>query len=95
MDYNNGTYILQRAVWIMRNSRRGSVHTGWIRFGSVSRYLPDNHLFSNSYDNWQPRLGFAYQATQSDVIRGAVGLFFDQWTGVNRRFSNMNGTGLP
>jgi hypothetical protein len=92
MDYDNGTYILQRPVGSCATVGAAPCIPGG--FASVPYLVisPNNHLLNNSYDNWQPRLGFAYQATHSDVIRGAVGLFFDQWAGVEQTILNMNGT---
>ncbi|MCX6615011.1 MAG: TonB-dependent receptor [Acidobacteria bacterium] len=42
--------------------------------------LPDNCLVSQK-NAWQPRLGFAYQATKKTVVRGAVGIFYGSYSG--------------
>jgi hypothetical protein len=37
--------------------------------------LPDNCQYSEKYD-WQPRVGFAWQATRNTVLRGGYGMFY-------------------
>ena len=92
MDYSNGTYLLQRSVGSCETLGAAPCIPGG--FASVAHLVisSNGHLFKNTYDNWQPRLGFAYQVDRSDVIRGAIGLFFDQWAGVEQTTLNMNGT---
>ncbi len=48
--------------------------------------LPDHvvlasggNIYRNVYDNWQPRLGFAYRLSDKTVLRAGVGRFFDQF----------------
>lgn len=53
--------------------------------------LKNHGLFYNSYDNWQPRIGFAYRWKPSLVIRGAYGRFFDNWAAVTQNGQNARG----
>ncbi len=47
-------------------------------------------LVNTDYNNFAPRVGFAYSATQKTVIRSAAGIFYgrDENIGVNRRLTN-------
>jgi len=50
---------------------------GGERFTSSS----DRYSYSPSYNNWQPRIGFAYRAPHDVVIRGGYGIYFSAWRG--------------
>jgi outer membrane receptor protein involved in Fe transport len=91
VDFTNGTYILQRDVPACTTGGKPPCIPGGL--SSVANVIvsPDGHLWRNSYDNWQPRFGFAYQATQRDVFRGAFGLFFDEWAGVRQTVQGIGG----
>ena len=41
----------------------------------------DRYSYSPSYNNWQPRFGFAYRGMQNTVIRGGYGIYFSAWRG--------------
>lgn len=43
------------------------------------------------WDNWQPRLGFAWSMKPRTVLRGGYGLVFDQLTGVNQSWQGTGG----
>jgi hypothetical protein len=91
VDFTNGTYILQRQVAACTTGGAPPCIPGGL--SSVANVIvsPDGHLWRNSYDNWQPRFGFSYQATQRDVIRGAFGLFFDEWAGIRQTVQGIGG----
>lgn len=90
MDYENGTYILQKSVGSCATLNAAPCIPG----GALPAHVvvsSDKHVYQNAYDNWQPRLGFSWQVTRRDVIRGAGGLFFDQWAGVEQHILSLNG----
>ncbi|MCU1224268.1 MAG: Cna domain protein [Edaphobacter sp.] len=91
VDFSNGTYILQRAVDSCSQLGKAPCIPGGL--SSVPNVIvsPDGHLWRNSYDNWQPRIGFAYQVNQRSVVRGAVGLFFDEWAGIRQTVQGIGG----
>jgi len=43
--------------------------------------LPSDSCLNSQKNNWQPRLGFAWQPTEKSVIRGAGGIFVGRWGG--------------
>lgn len=45
---------------------------GGLQFVSGSKRFP----YSRDLNNWQPRLGFAYQATPTTVVRGGYGIIY-------------------
>jgi hypothetical protein len=43
-------------------------------------YFPDPEVYPIDKNNWQPRVGFAYSPTPTQVIRGGFGVFYEkQW----------------
>jgi hypothetical protein len=91
VDFTNGTYILQRNVPACATGGKPPCIPGGL--SSVANVIvsPDGHLWRNSYDNWQPRFGFSYQARQRDVFRGGFGLFFDEWAGIRQTVQGIGG----
>ena len=45
-------------------------------------------IIHDNYDNFQPRIGFAYLLTPKTVLHGGYGRFFDNWAGVTENQSN-------
>ena len=45
----------------------------------------------NTYTNVGPHLGFAYRATPSTVVRGGVGIVYDNWAAVSQMSQNIEG----
>jgi hypothetical protein len=91
IDFNNGTYILQTAVGSCAQLGVPPCIPGGLASQTNVVISPNGHLWQNADDNVQPRLGFALQTSHADVIRGAVGLFFDQWAGVLQHSQAMEG----
>ena len=91
LDLSNGTYILQTAVGSCASLGKAPCIPGGL--GSVANVVvsKDGHLWRNSYDNVQPRLGFSYQANSKTVIRGAYGIFFDEWSSVKQTTQGIGG----
>ena len=52
----------------------------------------DGHLFHTTYDNIQPRVGFAYHLLPRTVIRAGYGRFFDNWAAILQMTQNQQGT---
>ena len=42
-----------------------------------TRYLNDNNVWNNDYNNFAPRIGFAYRLGNASVLRGGYAVFFD------------------
>lgn len=82
IDFKNGDYIIQDNPGSCAQLGVPPCIPGGLSSLSHVVVSPNGHLWHNAYDNWQPRFGFAYKPTDSNVIRGSVGLFFDEWAGV-------------
>ena len=52
---------------------------------TIAQAPPDTPLYKTKYDNFAPRIGFAYQLSQAKgaetILRGGVGVFYDIGTG--------------
>ncbi len=91
IDFNNGTYILQRNSAACGNG----VGAPCIPGGALPAHVvvsPNGKVYHNSYDNWQPRLGLAYRLRPKTVLRASYGRFFDNWAAVTQTAQNYEGT---
>jgi hypothetical protein len=50
-----------------------------------------NHITSPNYNNFSPRLGFAYSVNPKLAIRAGAGVFFDNWAGAIQAAQNARG----
>lgn len=41
----------------------------------------DRYSYAPDYNNYQPRIGFAYRALSNTVVRGGYGIYFSAWRG--------------
>jgi Carboxypeptidase regulatory-like domain len=91
MDFNNGTYILAKVP--PPCSVRG--HVPCIPGdGTLPDHVvvsPNGRIAHNVYDNFGPRVGFAYKMGDETVVRGAFGIVFDNWGGVAQTAQNLSG----
>lgn len=86
-DLNNGTYVLQKIAPPCSATQGAPCIPG----GTLPPYVvvsPNGHIIRNTYDNIQPRVGFAYRFGESTALRGAYGRFFDNWAGVTQTVNN-------
>jgi len=101
VNFNNGTYILQRLPPLCAavNPAPPCVPQGVGQGGAD--YLPPNvvvtphsngAIFQNDLTNFQPRVGFAYQLFPNTVLRGSYGRFYDNWAAVTQSAQNFEGT---
>lgn len=90
IDFNNGTYIMQRSVPACGNG----VVAPCIPGGTLPDHVvvsPNGHLWQNTYDNWQPRVGLSYRLTSKTALHASFGMFNDEWAGVTQSVQNMGG----
>lgn len=92
IDFSNGTYIIQSDPGSCAQNGAAPCIPGGLASVPGVVVSPDAHLFRNVYDNVQPRIGFAWRPTTRDVIRGAFGLFFDEWSGVRQTVQGIGGS---
>ena len=51
----------------------------------------NDRLYSNTYDNIQPRIGLAYSLNDKTVVRASFGMFNDLWAGVMQTVQGIGG----
>ena len=81
MDLNTGNYVLQKPAPFCSATQSAPCIPG----GALPAHVtvsPTGKIFSNSYGNVQPRVGFAYRLGEKTSIRGAYGRFYDNWAAV-------------
>lgn len=91
-DLNTGNYILARMApdCATTGNKPPCIPGGSLPPNVV--LSKDGHLFHNTYDNIQPRVGFAYNIVPRTMIRGAYGRFYDNWAAVLQMTQNQQGT---
>lgn len=90
MDFSNGTYILQRSVGSCASLGKPPCVPGGLPQPNVI-VSPDGHLWRNTQNNVQPRLGFSYQVRKADVLRGGYGIFYDEMAGIKQEVQGIGG----
>ena len=90
MDFSNGTYILQRSVGSCASLGKPPCVPGGLPQANVI-VSPDGHLWRNTHNNVQPRLGFSYQVRKTDVVRGGYGIFYDELAGIKQEVQGIGG----
>lgn len=93
MDFTNGTYVIQKLPPAC--SATGNVAPCIPGTGA----LPANVVVSsngkiahNIYDNFGPRVGFAYRVGSRIVIHGGFGLVYDDWAALLQTIQNTGGS---
>jgi hypothetical protein len=92
IDFSNGTYLIQADPGACTKNGSAPCIPGGIASVPGVVVSPGGHLWKNSYDNVQPRFGVAYQFSPKDVIRGAFGIFFDEWSGIRQTVQGIGGS---
>ena len=80
-DFSNGTYILQNSAPACTPSQGAPCIPGGTLPAHVT-VAKNGKINNDNYDNFQPRIGFAYRLTHRTVMRGGYGRFFDNWAGL-------------
>jgi len=93
VDFNNGTYIIQKMVPACSSTVGAPCIPGGTLPDHVVVTPQSNHaIFHNNYDNWQPRLGAAYRLRPTLVLRGGFGRFFENWAAITQTAQNTEGS---
>jgi hypothetical protein len=89
-DFNNGTYILQVAP--PSCSERG--HAPCLPAGLPEHVVisPNKKIMHDTTTNWGPRFGLAYRVNDKMAIRGAFGIFYDNWAAAIQLTQNYQGS---
>ena len=90
IDFNNGTYVIQTKSPDCASAGQAPCVPGGLPQPHVvvSR---NNRLYSNTYDNIQPRIGIAYSLNDKTVVRASFGMFNDIWAGVMQTVQGIGG----
>jgi hypothetical protein len=90
IDFNNGTYVIQTNSPDCASAGQAPCVPGGLPQPNVvvSR---NNRLYSNTYDNIQPRIGIAYSLNDKTVVRASFGMFNDLWAGVMQTVQGIGG----
>lgn len=93
-DMDTGQYILQAVPPACSTGVSPCMPTtgGGLPANVIVTSHANHSIINNSYDNWQPRFGFSYLATNGTVLRGGISRFFDNWAGINQLATNNQGT---
>ncbi|HEX4022077.1 MAG TPA: TonB-dependent receptor [Acidobacteriaceae bacterium] len=86
-DFSNGGYILQNSAPTCSPTQGAPCIPG----GGLPAHVTiakNGKIIHDNYDNFQPRIGFAYLFKPKTVIHGGYGRFFDNWAGVTENQSN-------
>lgn len=91
MDLSNGTYIIQKLPPPCTVRGHAPCIPG---DGTLPAHVvvdPRGKISHNVYTNFGPRLGFAYQAANKTVVRGAFGILYDNWAAQEQMSQNIGG----
>ncbi len=91
IDFNNGTYILQRPVASCAATGNIAPCIPGTTLPTNVVISPNNRLWRNTYTNFQPRLGLAYRVTNNTVLRAGFGITDDLWAGITQTVQGIGG----
>ena len=92
-DLDTGQYILAKVPPACLSGASPCIPTadGSLPANVVVTPMKGGAIIHNSYDNWQPRLGFTYEARPGTVLRATGGKFFDNWAAIQQLATNYQG----
>jgi hypothetical protein len=90
IDFNNGTYVLQTSSPDCATTGIAPCIPGGLPQANVV-VSKNGHLFSNTYDNVQPRIGLAYALNDKTVLHASFGMFNDLWAGITQTVQGIGG----
>jgi hypothetical protein len=90
IDFNNGTYVIQSTAQDCATAGQAPCVPGGLPQAHVV-VSPNDRLWSNTYDNIQPRIGIAYSLNNKTVVRASFGMFDDLWAGVMQTVQGIGG----
>jgi Carboxypeptidase regulatory-like domain/TonB dependent receptor len=90
IDFNNGTYVIQTNSPDCASAGQAPCVPGGLPQPHVV-VSGNDRLYSNTYDNIQPRIGIAYSLNDKTVVRASFGMFNDLWAGVMQTVQGIGG----
>jgi Carboxypeptidase regulatory-like domain/TonB dependent receptor len=90
-NFSNGSYILQNPAPACSATQGAPCIPGGALPANVT-IAKNGKIIHDNYDNFQPRIGFAFTITPKTVLHGGYGRFFDNWAGFTENQSNYTQT---
>ena len=90
-DFANGTYVVQKLPPSCSSAGIAPCIPGGVLPDHVV-VSPNGKIAQNNYDNFGPRVGFAYQLGTKSVVKGAFGIVYDNWAAYTQTGQNIVGT---
>jgi outer membrane receptor protein involved in Fe transport len=93
LDLNRGVYVLQ--VPSPSCEERGEQPCIPTPGGVLPPFVevsPNQKIYDDWTDNWQPRIGLAYRLGQNTALRAGFGIFFESWAALTQSAQNYSGT---
>src|SRR5437660_2370258 len=90
IDFNNGTYVVQTNSPDCARAGQATCMPGGLPQPHVV-VSGNDRLYSNTYDNIQPRIGIAYSLNDKTVVRASFGMFNDLWAVVMQTVQGIGG----
>lgn len=92
IDFHNGTYILNfPAPPCSSTVFAPCIPGGPALPANVIEGPSDHNIMRTNFDNFGPRLGFAYQLDHKTVMRGGFGIVYDNWTAIFQASQDLTG----
>ncbi len=91
MDFNNGTYVLQKLPPACSVRGFAPCIPG---DGTLPAHVvvdPRGKIAHNTTTNWGPRLGLAYRLDNNTTLRAMFGIYYDNFSGVEQTAQNLAG----
>jgi len=92
MDFNNGTYILERNAPSCATANAAPCIPGGTLPTNVVLGPSNGQIIQTDKTNFQLRTGAEYQLFRNTVVRGGYGRFYDNWAAVVQQAQNWEGT---
>lgn len=91
-DFNNGTYVVYKvpgSCAVLNNAPCIPTADGSLPDHVVAS--TDGKVLQNQFNNFQPRLGFAYRLDPTTVVRGGFGTAFDNYAALVQNLRGVSG----
>lgn len=91
IDFNNGTYILQKLPPACTARGHAPCIPGDGTLPDHVVVSPNGKIYHDTTTNWGPRVGLAYRVTDTLAVRAGFGIFYDNWAAVTQTSQNYEG----
>jgi len=93
VDLNRGIYILARQPGLCSVVGAAPCIPGTgLPPGVILTPFNDGRIYKDDLDNFQPRIGIAYELRPTTVLRASYARFYDNWAAITQSAQNYEGT---